>query len=74
MEIVCSDGDFAIASGNDGHQMLGATIVNPKITRCIFGKIFSFFHFFPLYVIVHYSWISQFGKISPRKKMLLPSC
>ncbi len=44
---MCSDGDFAIANGGDGHQMSNATSVNPKTSRCIFGKIFSFFHFFP---------------------------
>jgi hypothetical protein len=71
---VCSDGDFAIANGLDGHQMSSATSVNPKTIHCIFGKIFSFFSFFSFYAIAHYYWISQFDKISFKKKTLLPTC
>jgi hypothetical protein len=41
---MCCDGDFAIASGGDKHQMLGAKAANLKTSHYVFGEIFFFFH------------------------------
>jgi predicted permease len=67
---VCTDGDFAIANDDNGHQMSSAIAIKPKTSHCILGKIFSIFFIFFLYVIAHYCWISQFGKISLKKNTI----
>jgi hypothetical protein len=56
---MCSDGDFAIASGDDKHQASSAKATNPKTSHYVFGEIFPFFLFFSLYVFTHYHWILQ---------------
>jgi hypothetical protein len=35
-----------------------------------FLAIFFYLNFFPFMEFIHYRWISQFGKISPKEKML----
>ncbi len=74
---MCSNGDFTVASGGDGHQTLGAIVVNPKTSRCIFGKIFSFFHFFSFMRLLTTSGFRNLAKFHKKKDIatnLLSAC
>jgi hypothetical protein len=49
---VCSNGDFPIASSNNGHQVLGAKVANPKTSHYIFGNIYIFFSLYAIYSLL----------------------
>jgi hypothetical protein len=58
-----------MASGDDGHQVLDVKVVSLETSHYIFGNSF-YLNFFPFMEFIHYCWISQFGKISPKEKTL----
>ncbi len=74
---MCSDGDFTVASGGDGQQTSGAIVVILKTSRCIFGKIFSFFHFFSFMRLLTTGGFRNLAKFHRKKDIatnLLSAC